>query len=254
MPELPEVEHARRCLERWLVGQTVTRAFSRTLVGRDVLDVARRGKWLRLTMSEGVRLFSHLGMTGRWLRREPADGPERWERGRLDVAALSTRYVDPRRFGRLVVSRVDLPEWNALGPDPLVDGIDTRALGRALAKRSRTLKEALMDQGVLAGIGNILVTEALWSARLDPHSRTNALSPADVAAVARGLRAAIARGLALQEGDDPSYVQDAGSENPFRIYGRAGEPCPRCRTAMKRVVLGGRATTFCHGCQRRRGR
>jgi formamidopyrimidine-DNA glycosylase len=251
MPELPEVEHARRCLERWLGGQTVTRAFSRTLVGRDVTSVERRGKWLRLTLSDGLLLFSHLGMTGRWLRRAPGDPPERWERARVDVEGASARYVDPRRFGRLVVSRRELPAWSALGPDPLADGVDTGALGRALARRSRTVKEALMDQAVLAGVGNILATEALWSARIDPRSRTNALSPGEVSAVARGLRAAIVRGLALQEGDEPSYVQDARAANPFRIYGRAGEPCPRCRTVMKRIVLGGRGTTFCPACQRR---
>ena len=251
MPELPEVEHARRCLERWLVGHAVTRAFSPTLVGRQVLGVARRGKWLRLTMSGGALLFSHLGMTGRWVRRAPEDPEERWERARVDVDGVSARYVDPRRFGRLVVAGEDLPAWSALGPDPLADGLDTRALGRALAKRSRTVKEALIDQAVLAGVGNILATEALWSARIDPRSRTKALAPRDVAAVARGLRAAIARGLALQEGDDSSYVQDAGADNPFRVYGRAGQRCPRCRTVMQRFVLGGRGTTFCPGCQRR---
>jgi formamidopyrimidine-DNA glycosylase len=251
MPELPEVEHARRCLERWLVGETVTRAFSPALVGHRVLRVERRGKQLRLTVSDGVLLFSHLGMTGRWLRRAPEDPPDRWERGRVDVEGVSARYVDARRLGRLVVAREDLPAWKALGPDALVDGVNTRVLGRALARRSRTVKEALLDQTVLAGIGNILATEALWSARIDPRSRTKALSLRDVAAVARSLRAAIARGLALQEGDGSSYVQDAGAENPFRIYGRAGEPCPRCRTALKRIVLGGRGTTFCPECQRR---
>jgi formamidopyrimidine-DNA glycosylase len=251
MPELPEVEHARRGLERWLAGHAVTRAFSRTLVGRRVLSVARRGKWLRLTLSDGVLLFSHLGMTGRWLRRAADDPPERWERARVDVDGASARYVDPRRFGRLVVSRKELPAWGALGPDPLTEGVDTRAMGRALARRSRTVKEALMDQSLLAGVGNILATEALWTARIDPRSRTDALSPRDVSAIARGLRAAIARGLALQEGDEPSYVQDARAGNPFRIYGRAGQPCPRCRTVMKRFVLGGRGTTFCPDCQRR---
>jgi formamidopyrimidine-DNA glycosylase len=252
MPELPEVEHARRCLERWLVGRVVTRAFSRTLVGREVLEVTRRGKWLRMALEGGALVFSHLGMTGRWVKRE-ADAPtERWEQGRIDVEGASARYVDPRRLGRLVASRKDLPAWGELGPDALVDGVDARSLGTLLAKRSRTVKEALMDQTLLAGVGNILATDALWHARVDPRSRTDALSKAEVSATARGLRKAIAQGLAMQEGDEPSYVRDAGAPNPFRVYGRAGEPCPRCRTPLKRVVLGGRGTTFCPGCQVRR--
>jgi formamidopyrimidine-DNA glycosylase len=251
MPELPEVEHARRCLERWLAGATVTRAFSGALVGQRVLEVSRRGKWLRLTLSEGARVFSHLGMTGRWLRRRPQEPRERWERGRLDAGGESARFVDPRRFGRLLARRRDVKAWEALGPDPLVDGLETHALARALAARRRTVKEALLDQRVVAGVGNILATEALWSARIDPRARTDRLSARQVAALARGLRAAIAHGLAQHAGDAPSYVQDAGGDNPFRVYGRAGEPCPRCRATLVRIVLGARGTTFCPRCQPR---
>ncbi|HEY8038240.1 MAG TPA: DNA-formamidopyrimidine glycosylase family protein [Polyangiaceae bacterium] len=252
MPELPEVEHARRCLQRWLLDAEVTRAFARPLVGRRVLEVTRRGKWVRVALSEGVLLFSHLGMTGRWVRRPSSAPRERWERGRIDAGDVSARYVDPRRFGKLVVARRDIPAWRQLGPDALEGGLDAGWLAGELARRSRTIKEALMDQGLLAGVGNILATEALWNARLDPRSRTDALSRTEVRAVARGLRAAIAHGLAMQDGDEAAYVQDAGAGNPFRVYGRAGEACTRCGVTLKRVVLGGRGTTFCPGCQVRR--
>jgi len=252
MPELPEVEHARGCLERWLRGRVVTRAFARALVGRRVESVTRRGKWVRVSLSDGMLLFAHLGMTGRWMRRAPDDPRERWERARIDAGGVSARLVDPRRFGKLVVARTDTPAWRALGPDPVADRLDARALGERLRGRSRAVKEALMDQAVVSGVGNILATEALWNARLDPRSRTDALTVADVRALSRGLRAAIAYGLSLQKGDDAAYAQDADAENPFRVYGRSGEPCPRCRTPLARIVLGGRSTTFCPGCQVRR--
>jgi formamidopyrimidine-DNA glycosylase len=137
MPELPDVEIARRDLRRWLVGATVTAArcsdgyvarpapasrFAKMLVGGTVKGVARRGKWLRIELTDGGRVFSHLGMTGDW-GRVAVDAPaERFERARIDVlrrgVAGSVRYVDARRLGRLVAAREDIDDWNALGPDP----------------------------------------------------------------------------------------------------------------------------------------
>jgi formamidopyrimidine-DNA glycosylase len=282
MPELPEVELARRHLARWMRGTTITsarvfdariarggsiRAIARTLEGRTVEAVDRRGKWLRVTLDDGARLFSHLGMTGKWVSRTTSDAALRSERMRIDLhrgkgvkrgtsrssgtSETSVRYVDPRLFGRIVVAGGDIAEWSALGPDPLADGVDHGAFGVALAKLRRTVKEALMDQSVLAGVGNILATEALWRARIDPRSRTDALTSVEVRALARGIDASIAASLAAQDGDEITYVEEAGAPNPFRIYGRAGEPCPRCKSPLARIVLGGRGTVFCESCQRK---
>lgn len=271
MPELPEVEIARRNLTSWLRGGAITvarapdrvvlrggapSAFARALVGRVVREVSRRGKWLRLELAEGGYLFSHLGMTGKWVLRGAEEPELDWERARLDVVirghASSARYVDPRRFGRLVVAEADIAEWRALGPDPLVDGIDAKQLAVALARRRGAVKDALLDQSVLAGIGNIHATEALWMARIDPRSRCDALTLGDIRAVARGLRKSIARTLDDEDGPEVWYLQEAGAPNPFPIYGHAGEPCPRCAVSLVRVVLGGRGTTFCPACQVRR--
>jgi len=258
MPELPDVEAARRDLHRWLRGGVVTRAFDRRLAGRTVRAIERRGKWLRLELGDGLLVFSHLGMTGKWVRRAPGDPPERWERARIDVerrrgAPASARYVDARRLGRLVVARGDIRAWRELGPDLLVDGLDAPTLCAALSRRRRAVKEALMDQTLVAGVGNILATEALWLARLDPRSRTDALSRADVRAVARGLRVTIDRALARQPRGDRRYVNEGRVENPFRVYARAGTPCPRCGTTLRRIVLAGRGTVHCPRCQKRRG-
>jgi formamidopyrimidine-DNA glycosylase len=268
MPELPDVEFVRRRLQAGLRGATITAArstddyilrpgspaaFSRSLNGRTIREVARRGKWLSVLLDDDARLFSHLGMTGWWVEREVAAPKEPSERARIDVArasppARSFRYVDARRFGRLILAREDFSPWRELGPDPLVDGIRGSTLATAFSGSRRTIKEVVMDQTILAGIGNILATEALWRARIDPRSRSDALSRADVAALARGLVAEIRRELAVR-----TAAKDDDWKDVFSVYGRSGQPCPRCGALIRRVVLGGRSSAFCTSCQLRRG-
>jgi len=268
MPELPDVEMTRRDLKRWLVGALVTaadtedarlsrpaspRAFGHSLLGRVFERVERRGKWLRLDLDDGGKVFSHLGMTGGWVRVAIGAPVVRFERARIDVVlrgrAFSVRYADARRFGRLLAVREDIADWNALGPDPFADGIDISRFSETLAKGRRAVKEIVMDQRVFAGVGNILATEGLWIARIDPRSLGNALLlPADARAIARGLRRAIARELASRK----RYTD--GRVDSFFVYGRAGQPCPLCGTRLSKVVLGGRTTVFCRGCQVRRRR
>jgi formamidopyrimidine-DNA glycosylase len=266
MPELPDVEKMRRDLDRWSRGAkivaarstdrrilrpTVPNAFGRALVGRTVQGVARRGKWLRFELDDGTKLFSHLGMTGWWVASDSSADAARFERARIDLAGRaersSVRYVDSRRFGRLVASKDDITEWRELGPDPLADGIDVRALSAVFAKRRRSIKDVLMDQTVLAGIGNILATEALWHARIDPRSRASALSPEDAKTLVRGLRTAIDRELAARD-----VAEGAEWRDTFFAYGHTGDRCPRDRSTFVRVVQAGRTTTFCRKCQIRR--
>jgi formamidopyrimidine-DNA glycosylase len=158
------------------------------------------------------------------------------------------RYVDSRRFGRLIATPEDIADWTTLGPDPLADGIDVERLSETFAKRRRTVKEILMDQRVLAGIGNVLATEALWMARIDPRSPGDALPPADSRAISKAIRRAIERDLEgrSSEPDDQTVS--------FFAYGRAGEPCPRCGTRLSSVDLGGRTSVFCRRCQKLRRR
>jgi formamidopyrimidine-DNA glycosylase len=258
MPELPDVEHNRRELSKWLVGATIDRArtadrwiarpasparFGRVLSGQRVLDVARKGKWLRVELESGDRLFSHLGMTGWWTETERGAPASASERARIDTGDRSVRYLDSRRFGRLIVSRQDIPEWTELGPDPLADGIRVDRLARLLGKRKRAIKDALMDQSILAGIGNILATEALWRARIDPRSRSSALAIEELRVIARHLRGAIR---------DELRTRERGEEDVFDVYGRAGEACPRCAAPIRRVVIGGRTSAYCPKCQIRR--
>ena len=246
MPELPDVEIVRKKLARWLTGRKINdastrdawvarpspRSFARVLDGRRVRAVERRGKWLRVLLDDGARLFSHLGMTGDWVRVAKDAPPERFERARIDAGASSVRYVDARRFGRLVASRKDIDEWSALGPDPLADGVDVSAL----AKTKRAVKEALMDQTLIAGVGNIIATEALWHARVDPRAPARDLEPRALRTIAREIRREIDREL-------------RPGQTRWSVYGKRGEPCPRCGSKIRSVKLGGRTTAFCPKCQ-----
>ena len=265
MPELPEVEITRRNLERWLAGRRIAqatfarsrildgeaRAAARFLVGRTVREIERRGKWLRIALSGGGALYSHLGMTGKWVRRA-ADAPaEKYERARLDAGRSSVRYVDPRMFGRLLARQDGEPPvaWRELGPDPLHDGIDASALGEAFSRRSISIKEALLDQTILAGVGNIQAQEALWRARLRPTRRANRLRAGDVRELASAIRATLDDTIRRETAPEIRYVEEPGAPNPFDIYGRAGEPCPRCRARLRRIVQGARSTVYCPRCQ-----
>lgn len=269
MPELPEVEHAARTLRRWLAEGPIVRAhagatrlfragdhraFERALPGRRLDRVERRGKLLLLFFDGDVGLLSHLGMTGAWVRRLPSETPAH-SHARLELGGgVVLHYCDPRRFGRLEVHRAAdlpaLPAVVALGPDPVVDGIEVAALHAALSRTSRAVKVVIMDQAVLAGLGNIYATEALFRARIHPARPASSLSKREVRRIAEGIEASLAEALARTE-DEIVYLSSGGLvHNPFLVYDRAGEPCPRCRRALEKTTLGGRTSAYCGRCQR----
>jgi len=281
MPELPEVEHQARALCRLLEGATIERAeadatpvlkgkttpttFAAALAGRTFEGIERVGKLLLLSFDAGVGLASHLGMTGKWRLRAEGAEPPRHGRARLflrDGRVLD--YVDVRMLGRLeIVPRAAFASLvAALGPDPLRDGLDARLLAARLAGSGRPIKTMLLDQTVLAGLGNIQVTEALFRARVHPWHPADSLTTAEIKALAEGILATIEHTLAAHERDDEIiYLSDrTDAPNPFLVYGRVGEPCPRCSKPITTITLAGRTSPFCPRCQRltrsapRRGR
>ncbi len=272
MPELPEVEHAARSLRLWLAGAPVVRAraaptrlfragdhrlFEQRLTGRRLDRVERRGKVLLLFFDGDVGLLSHLGMTGRWVLRSPLDTPAH-SHARVELAGGGVvHYCDARLFGRLELHRAaelrDLPVVRALGPDPVLDGIDVAALHARLAGTGRPVKVAIMDQAVLAGIGNIYATEALFRAGIHPAREARSLTRREVVKLAKGIEAALAEVLA-KPAEEIAYLSEGGNvSNPFLIYGRDGEPCPRCGRALGAMGIGGRTSAFCGKCQRAAG-
>jgi len=282
MPELPEVEVAARNLARWAQGRRV-RAVTATdprslgeggvaalkaLVGARLKAIERRGKNLLLTFASGAKrqlgVWSHLGMTGKWVRRTPADEAPRFSRVRVDFEGRVTlHFVDMRLFGFFrLVPGADfgaLPVIAALGPDPLREGIDATALMQRLARRARLpIKVAIMDQALIPGVGNIQASEGLFRAAIDPRRPSASLRLAEVRRLARGLLASFRYTLgsfatAGADGGekDVEYVEEPGTRNPFKVYDRAGARCPRCKKGIiTRLVQAGRSTYFCPHCQK----
>ncbi len=282
MPELPEVEVASRNLRRWMnqrkiraveplegskrIFRPAAASAMDALVGARFREVRRVGKNILMTLdtrSGAAGLWSHLGLTGKWVHRAAGAPEPPFARVAIELDDRSwLYYVDTRIFGRLRVvpgaAFEEIPEISALGPDPLNDGIDARELHAKLAKISKPIKVAIMDQALLPGIGNIQAIEGLHRAAIDPRRPAKSLSQADVNHLRKGLLDSIEFTLASFAADgadggasDITYVEERRSPNPFLIYGRKGEPCPRCKKGViTRIVQAQRATYFCPDCQK----
>jgi formamidopyrimidine-DNA glycosylase len=199
-------------------------------------------------------------MTGKWVRRRSDDTePYSRARFRLDDGHV-LHFRDPRLFGRIEPAPAerlwDLPPIRALGVDPLLDGLTPGQLAEAVGSSRQGLKVALMDQTRIAGLGNIHAAEALFRAGLHPARKPRTLTLAEWRRLAQGIQDGLRFAMASfneQSGDeDIEYVEEPGTENPFLVYGWAGEPCRRCGTRVKSFVQGGRTTHYCPGCQPRR--
>ena len=267
MPELPEVEIASRQLRAWAQGLRIVAAHAAktrvirgqspkrfaALAGHWLTGIERRGKWMILLFDRGLGLLSHLGMTGKWVRRHKGQPEPKHLRASLELEDRHVLdYTDPRLFGRLQCGPAAglraLPSYAALGPDPL-GGVDAALLQGRLQKTRRSIKEALMDQRTLAGLGNIHVGESLHRAALHPARPANTLAVADTTRLARAIEASIHFALQAQDGPEPITYVEEGGDNPFLVYARGGEPCLACGTTIERMVQGGRSTFFCGVCQ-----
>lgn len=275
MPELPEVETVRRMLAACVPGRRIAHAeVSRhrlrtaslaklpvALAGRTFGPPRRTGKFLFLDLDGGATLLSHLGMSGRWLfwsDGRNADGTLPHVHLRLALAGgAALWYQDIRRFGMLrVVPTARLgrdPSVRLLGPDPLV-APPTGASLRALARDARVaVKNFLLDQGRIAGLGNIYASEVLFRAGIDPRRRAGALAEAEWERVAREIPAVLEESIARMGTTFSTYrtIWNEPGEygQQLRVYDRAGEPCRTCGGTVRRIVQGGRATFFCPVCQ-----
>lgn len=273
MPELPEVETVRRTLEPFVgarlgavwtsgkqlrLGAKIPLAGLRALAGARLMAVRRVGKYLLLDTDGERGVLVHLGMSGR-LRVLPASAevaPHTHLRLGLE-GARELRYSDPRRFGQISLyqrGRERLhPALAVLGPDPLVDTVDAEHLLRQAKRRKTPLKSFVLDQRVLAGMGNIYVSEALWRARLRPTRSAARLTASGAAELWQAIREVLEHALTHGGTTLRDFVAADGNEGEhadyLQVYGREGEPCPRCRAAIRRIVQQGRATYFCPTCQ-----
>jgi formamidopyrimidine-DNA glycosylase len=286
MPELPEVETVRRSLAPFLTGATVIAAlrgehpedilldpwpvFLRRLRGRTIVSLDRRGKYLAFRCDDETRLLCHLGMTGELRLSHPAVPPGRHCHLALVLRAARAlppalvdhrqrfllRYLDVRRFGR--VGLLDPAGWEALsarlGPEPLDPALTAYHLWERLRTRRSPVKAALLDQSLLAGIGNIYADEALFRAGIHPPRRAASLTLEEVERLHEALRAVLTEAIASAGTTIRDYRDGQGRSGSFQfrlqVYGKQpGTPCPRCGTPLARLRISGRSSTFCPRCQ-----
>ena len=277
MPELPEIETVRRVVGPQIVGRRVTEvsvrhpkvvgrpdpeSFAERLVGRTFTDLIRRGKSLTAILDDGSRMVMHMRMTG-CLVVAPHDRPE--EPHTHIVISLDDgkglRFSDTRRFGRFWLladgEEDDCTGICKLGPEPFDPSFTAEYLENRIGNSRRAVKECLLDQGVVAGIGNIYSDEILFDTNIDPMCPACLLGHEDWERLAEEIPRALMFFIEKNEISPEEWLEGKGKEyrnTPYiRIYGHAGQPCPVCGTPLVRRVIGGRSSVSCPMCQRSRG-
>ncbi|MHB9053236.1 MAG: bifunctional DNA-formamidopyrimidine glycosylase/DNA-(apurinic or apyrimidinic site) lyase [Thermoleophilia bacterium] len=274
LPELPEVETIRRQLAPYLSGKKIARAevldplitspadpgaFVRRLKGQTIESLWRRGKYLLLELESGQTLVFHLRMTGRLTRTESPvpKSDKRHLRLILEFAGGSAlTFHDTRRFGKaFILSTDEAPAyWKKLGPEPLESSFNNKYLAGVLDKRTRPIKSLLLDQSLIAGIGNIYADEALYRAGIHPERPAGEIGGEEARRLAKALKETLKKAIKLGGSSIDSYRDARGRsgsfQHTFRVHRREGEPCPGCGGIVKKIKVGGRGTYFCPACQR----
>ncbi len=274
MPELPEVEVILRDLAPAVVGRRIVevriepgserlaalyppRELARQLEGRRIAEASRRGKYLIFRLDDGRYFVVHLRMTGRAVIRRAEDRerpPEPFQRALVRFEDGSElRWADVRKFGvwQIVDRLVELER--RLGPEPLSRSFTWHALAQRLAGRRAPVKAVLLDQRRIAGVGNIYADEALHLARIHPATPAGELADDQTRRLHRALRSVLRQGIRNFGSSFRDFVNAFGEEGRnrehLRVYGRAGEPCPRCGAPIERIVVASRGTHYCPRCQ-----
>ena len=267
MPELPEVQTVVNTLRPAIVGRRVAAVDLRRpdvllptgldlpalLVGKTVAAINRRGKRIVLQLSDGNQFYIHLGMTGR-LTMEDIAAPLVPHTHLIVTFAKAPknqlRFRDPRRFGGIWWLGSEKSD-QGMGPEPLT--LRSTKLATVLAKTTRAIKNTLLDQKVIAGLGNIYVDESLFHARIHPLVAANKLSPIQISMLNRSIKTILKKALHHRGSTLRDYFDANGNPGGFQklhaVYDRAAKPCRKCKTPIERFVLGGRSTHFCPKCQ-----
>jgi formamidopyrimidine-DNA glycosylase len=277
MPELPEVEMVCRSLARVLHGRSIVsakitlkrlvrptdpRTITRKLRQVAIGPITRRAKYIIMPVGEKDALIAHLGMTGRFLYLTPDDkAPQHTHAIFYLDNEHRLAFSDVRQFGHMGLIRLDqlndYPGLKGLGPEPLSDEFDTAYLRAALAGTRRTLKETLLDQRKVAGLGNIYAAEAMFHAGIDPFIAANRVGLRRIErlhqAIKDVLRESISHGSTMNVNPEEIEVAyySGGYNGHWSVYDREGHPCPKCGAKIKRIFQAGRSTYFCPRCQKR---
>lgn len=271
MPELPEVETIAADLRRQLIGRRLLAAhilWPRTLAapdpaslnarlaGCEVIDVGRRGKYLLIALNSGDTLIIHLRMTGRLALMEADDPRLEEDHVRARFALTDGSYLvftDARKFGRIWLAQDIAEVLGRLGPEPFDLHFTPQQLGERLSSRRAAVKALLLDQHIIAGLGNIYADEALYLAGIHPLRPGASLTPDELNRLHAAIRSVLAesiaqRGTMLRDYRTP-YGPDGAYKSRLRVYGQPGRPCPRCGTPIERMRVAQRSTHFCPRCQ-----
>lgn len=274
MPELPEVETVRRTLSNLIVGKTIQsvtvslpriiqrpddiKQFEIELEGHTILDVGRRGKFLRIIMN-GLVLVSHLRMEGRYGLYQSGDPVEKHTHVIFHFTdGTELRYKDVRQFGTMHLflpgEELQQKPLVKLGLEPLEESFTVEAFKAVMGKRTVKIKVALLNQEYIVGLGNIYVDEALFRAGIHPERPANSLSEQELEVLYESIVATLTEAVEAGGSSIKSYVNGQGEMGMFqhslRIYGRKNEPCVQCGQPVVKTVVGGRGTHYCPNCQR----
>jgi formamidopyrimidine-DNA glycosylase len=256
VPELPEVESAVRRLRRALVGRAIadvkvlhpalrrrlSPARARSLRGAAITKVERHGKHQLVHLDDGRVLHAHFRMTGDWTIGSTSDDLPRFARAAISLDDGSRVVLDdPRALSTLDLHAANVAPALGLGPEPSDPALTPASLHAALAKRRGTIKPALLDQRLIAGLGNIYAAESLWHARIAPTTPASSLTKKQLGVLLRSIRAVIARATGARYTDS--------SVSRLAVYDREGKRCRRCGGTIQRIVQAGRSTYFCPRCQ-----
>jgi formamidopyrimidine-DNA glycosylase len=267
VPELPEVETIARDLGPWLRGRTIARIQAartpavfdgsslpaRALVGRRIHDVGRVGKFIVIDLDDDLHLAVHLRMTGNLLYK-PSPGKVDYTRATIDLDnGARVVFADVRKFGRMRAFRGSPREQLGVGIDPFAPELDTHAFGQLARGRRTPVKSWLLDQRRIAGVGNIYACESLFYAGVRPKRPVGKLSRAQRDRLLASLRRVLRKAILHRGSSVDDYRDGEGKQGEFQkhlaVYGRAGAPCRRCGTPIRRIVLAQRGTFYCPVCQ-----
>jgi formamidopyrimidine-DNA glycosylase len=243
-----------------LTAPAPTAELTRALKGRKITGVSRRGKYLRIELTEGDSLVLHLRMTGiiTCIRPPLTAADKKYLRLTIELDdGTVLAFQDSRRFGKALILAAEESDgyWKKLGPEPLDRSFNSRSLGSILENRKRPIKPTLLDQQLVAGIGNIYADEALFDAKLHPERPAGSISGKEISALTKSIKHTLRRAIRLQGSSIDSYRDALGNRGQFQdtfdVHRRAGEPCHRCGTSIKKIRVGGRGTYFCPSCQKK---
>ena len=260
MPELPEVERAARVLRKAAAGRTIDRIRLlhpalkrrisahrlRTLRGATVADVVRRGKHQLLMLDDGRVFHVHFRMAGDWSVGRTEDPLPKFARATIELTSGErVALIDPRALSTVELHSVGSDPIVGLGLEPADAALTPAVLLDAFARRRGPIKPVLLDQRIIAGIGNIYASEALWRAKINPAAAASELTRARITRLLGAIRDVLGRAARV-----PGRYRDTRDSVRIAVYGRAGKPCRRCSTPIERIVQAGRSTYFCPKCQR----